>query len=591
MRQRTKLGLALVVLALVLGSVVAGGVELFRQDAREQAQASVQQSAETVADQTAEEIQNRLRNLYLLGTRRGISRLTDVERNLTGFARHSQFRTAVLVAPNGTIVAVGGPLDAETRSEIVGTNLSGQPYIDRALSRDRGVARVGPVQADPDGGFLLQAAAPVTVGDEVVGAVAGAIPVSRVTGSIRAVGTGEADSRRAVQLSAWNGSAERVIVPPDPVFDDPLSANATVSLPGTSWVVTMYRTQRPLEERLDWLGAIQFGGLVVVFGGILGLGYWEYATNLRQTERLLEGFGELRTGNYDHTVSLSAATEWRRVAEGFNTLAQGLADRERAVREREQQLAVLNRVLRHNLRNDMNVIIGHAELLTRYDDDTQVERAVETIIRTGEELVSHGRKARKLETVMGSDVTLTTVDVSTKVASVVDAHRASNPRATIRTDLAPDATAHALESFQAAVDNLVENAIEHNDSDEPIVDVAVETGEGTVLVRISDDGPGIPAHEREVIQSGAESALEHGSGIGLWLAFWLVDRSGGSLSFAERDRRGSVVTIELEAADPSAAPDRGPPNAIGGRSPLAPAVAEKGETGQADEDDPPDEQR
>jgi signal transduction histidine kinase len=67
-------------------------------------------------------------------------------------------------------------------------------------------------------------------------------------------------------------------------------------------------------------------------------------------------------------------------------------------------------------------------------------------------------------------------------------------------------------------------------------------------VSVADDGPGIPDHERAVLTDGEETALEHGSGLGLWLVHWVVERSGGRLSFAENDPRGSVVRMDLRPA-------------------------------------------
>ncbi|WP_330995642.1 ATP-binding protein [Halobacterium salinarum] len=65
---------------------------------------------------------------------------------------------------------------------------------------------------------------------------------------------------------------------------------------------------------------------------------------------------------------------------------------------------------------------------------------------------------------------------------------------------------------------------------------------------VKDDGPGIPQTEQQVITSGVETPLKHGSGLGLWIVSWLVTRSNGPLSFNENTPQGSIVTIHLPAA-------------------------------------------
>jgi signal transduction histidine kinase len=66
-----------------------------------------------------------------------------------------------------------------------------------------------------------------------------------------------------------------------------------------------------------------------------------------------------------------------------------------------------------------------------------------------------------------------------------------------------------------ALSELVDNAIEHGGR-WVLVQVAVPD-DGEVRVTVADDGPGIPADERGVFDRGRETALEHASGLGLWL--------------------------------------------------------------------------
>jgi len=66
------------------------------------------------------------------------------------------------------------------------------------------------------------------------------------------------------------------------------------------------------------------------------------------------------------------------------------------------------------------------------------------------------------------------------------------------------------------------------------------------LVRVADNGPGIPAFDREVLESGtAIETLSHGSGLGLWLVYWVVRRSGGKVTVTDRDSVGTTVTVSL----------------------------------------------
>jgi len=65
------------------------------------------------------------------------------------------------------------------------------------------------------------------------------------------------------------------------------------------------------------------------------------------------------------------------------------------------------------------------------------------------------------------------------------------------------------------------------------------------VLHVSDDGDGVSALEREVLERESETDLEHASGLGLWFVHWTVQASGGDLSF----EGGSTVSVTLPLAD------------------------------------------
>jgi signal transduction histidine kinase len=103
------------------------------------------------------------------------------------------------------------------------------------------------------------------------------------------------------------------------------------------------------------------------------------------------------------------------------------------------------------------------------------------------------------------------------------------------------------ELLPCAFDNVLDNAIEHNDSGTPRVDVAARTDESEeyAVVTVADDGPGLPRAEREVLTSETETSLTHSSGLGLWLTRWIVRSSDGSITVAESELGGTRVSIRL----------------------------------------------
>jgi signal transduction histidine kinase len=213
---------------------------------------------------------------------------------------------------------------------------------------------------------------------------------------------------------------------------------------------------------------------------------------------------------------------------------------------------VLNRILRHDLRNDLNVIQGHAELVGT--DSSAAEESAAVIEAKATRLVNLATKVREAEQTLGrTDRLVTDVDVVELVAERVTEARREQPFAEFDLDV-PDgpAVVRSSDLLGIAVDNLLENAVVHATSLSPTVEVTVrrDEQEERVEVVVADNGPGIPRQEREVLIDGQETPLEHGSGIGLWLVNWIVSESMGTVSFGENDPTGSVVTLRLPFAEP-----------------------------------------
>jgi PAS domain S-box-containing protein len=257
----------------------------------------------------------------------------------------------------------------------------------------------------------------------------------------------------------------------------------------------------------------------------------------------------------------------------------------------EQRLRVLNRVLRHDLRNDANVVLGYADLLLKSDLEPSVRRRAETVREKANRLVELGEQAREVDRTLHAERGESQpIQLHDTVDSVAWRARETYPNAQVDTDVDAPVVALGNELVDSALWHLVSNGIEHNDSTEPWVRITVETDEEWVRVTVTDDGPGIPESERKVLEHGTETALEHGSGLGLWLVKWITDSVGGNVSFAEREPRGSMVTMRFATpVDDTAASDATETASNAADSPSSDPVG-GGETTPWEEASDPDEE-
>jgi methyl-accepting chemotaxis protein len=212
-------------------------------------------------------------------------------------------------------------------------------------------------------------------------------------------------------------------------------------------------------------------------------------------------------------------------------LEQFIEERE----QREQRLEVFNRLLRHNLRNRLDVIRSHAEQLADRTDGDDTE----AILNATDRLASIGTRARRIDRLMARDPDPVTVDLTSVIPDLLS--RIESGDIAINTEFPSTATLRTdAEILRPTLTSPLENAVRYAESS---VTVSITSTADGYSIAISDDGPGIPAVELESLAAGTETPLQHGRGLGLWQLRWGVDALDGELSFETDD--GTTVSIML----------------------------------------------
>jgi len=217
---------------------------------------------------------------------------------------------------------------------------------------------------------------------------------------------------------------------------------------------------------------------------------------------------------------------------------------------REQRLNVLNRILRHNLRNAMTVVGGHASALRSELDDEERRSHAATIEEWADDLTATGEKVATTRSLFDRERDPDAVrDANETLSTVADEFAERYPEAEITVEVPAAVRVKADDRLAVALRELVDNALDHHDRTPPTVTLAAASVGGGVAswadITVADTGPGIPESERAAIEAGEETQVTHGTGIGLWLARWVVAGFGGELSIEDNDPRGTVVRLRL----------------------------------------------
>ena len=214
---------------------------------------------------------------------------------------------------------------------------------------------------------------------------------------------------------------------------------------------------------------------------------------------------------------------------------------------REQRLEVLNRVLSHNLRNKMSIIQGYLTLLEDEYPAGEVPESVSKIETAAGNLLGLAESVQDIErTLRVSQANAPVIDLATWVEQMVSAFRDQFPAARFEIDTPTDDRCEAaVVGLTTAIEEAIENAVKHNTNPEPAVEIAIERrSTDWIDIKITDDGPGIPSSELEVLQRG-EEPLRHADRLGIWLMYWVVSRAGGEFDVGGDD--GTELRLSVPA--------------------------------------------
>ncbi|WP_049915820.1 PAS domain S-box protein [Haloferax mucosum] len=225
--------------------------------------------------------------------------------------------------------------------------------------------------------------------------------------------------------------------------------------------------------------------------------------------------------------------------------------RERELERANAELEALNRIVRHDIRNDMSVIVGWAELLEEHVDD-EASDILSRILSTGRHTIEITEVARDLiETMSGDTVDTRPLPLADSLQRELAVRREAFPNATFEVEgEIPDVAVRANPLLASVFGNIFNNAAQHNEGHITVtLSATVDEDAESVVIRIADDGSGIPDSRKPVVFGKGEKGLDStGTGLGLYLVNELVSSFGGTVHFEDNEPTGSVVVIELPLA-------------------------------------------
>jgi PAS domain S-box-containing protein len=236
---------------------------------------------------------------------------------------------------------------------------------------------------------------------------------------------------------------------------------------------------------------------------------------------------------------------------GYSRDVTELTEYQQQLESQRDNLEVLNQVVRHDIRNHLQLISAYADAAQPLVEDDQGNEYLENVLEAADDAVDITTTAREVTAVMlNAEVDRHPVRLRSILEEELDSIRANHDRALVEVEGSiPDVEVLADEMLASVVRNLLTNAVQHNDKEVPEITVGATAGDETAVLRIADNGAGISDEQRaEIFERGEMGLDSEGTGLGLYLVKTLVSRYGGKVRVEENQPEGAVFVVTLPIA-------------------------------------------
>lgn len=205
---------------------------------------------------------------------------------------------------------------------------------------------------------------------------------------------------------------------------------------------------------------------------------------------------------------------------------------ERSQEKLTEMLMVINKILRHDISNDLTILSMSLGEFEENNDPKYLEMSHKALNRSFNRI----REMGKLENVIANQLELKPYDLHEVISKVSKNHP-------IEIDMRDNCIVMADEGLYSVVDNVIKNSVDHGHATK--IDITVNPeNDGACSMHITDNGIGIPAEIKQYIfKEGYRYGTTGNTGLGLYIARVIMDRYG---SIAVKDNVPSGVTFILK---------------------------------------------
>src|SRR5215472_1059104 len=268
--------------------------------------------------------------------------------------------------------------------------------------------------------------------------------------------------------------------------------------------------------------------------------YWIQKWHLRPVESLSAGMTRISGGDLDVTLPVLGQDELARLTTGFNYMVSRV---KQMIVARDQLLLDVSHELRSPLTRmkvALSLLPGNAEKAGMNSDVNEMETMIAELLELERLRSPNGLRREKQ-------------DLVTILREVARSFEGRPPGIRVATNCKPVLVSLDGDKIRRLLRNLLENAFKYSFRDSLPIELSAQQADGTIIVRVRDDGAGIPGSQMSSIfepffrVDPSRSKKSGGYGLGLSICKRITEAHGGTIEAQNNPGRGAsfIVTFQV----------------------------------------------
>ncbi|MCD4796507.1 MAG: hybrid sensor histidine kinase/response regulator [Candidatus Cloacimonetes bacterium] len=203
--------------------------------------------------------------------------------------------------------------------------------------------------------------------------------------------------------------------------------------------------------------------------------------------------------------------------------------------ENREHLKLLNKILRHDILNNLSVVISALRLYKANHDESVLEKSKKSIEKSVELI----NRMRGIEMAISSRKGLKPIDLNKAINKIIAA------KPDVEFSVKGKAQVLADQTISSIFDNIISNAVIHGKADK--INITINRKQKKCEIRIADNGQGIPDNIKEsVFEEGFHFGKTGGTGIGLYIVKKTIEKYGGKIFIEDNKPNGTIIVVFLQ---------------------------------------------